>query len=126
MNAEPGPHPATVSNEDEAAPPWDENGARISASARRLISRAAQLGLEPTVRPSYRGSHAVILDGRGSWAGFGALYIGARSGKVLRAVLTWGTTGPTTRHAGYRSVAGMLQDYARYIETTFLPDSSAD
>ena len=126
MNQGPGTHPAKVTNEGDAALPWDENRARISASARRLISRAAELGLEPAVQVSYRGSHAVILDGRGPWAGFGALYIGARSGKVLRAVLTWGNTGPTTRHVGYRSVAVMLQDYARYAETASLPGSSED
>jgi hypothetical protein len=86
-------------------------------SVQKVITRAAQLGLEPCIgADSYRGAYRVILNGRGgTWTGFGAIFIGASSGRILRASLTFGNDGQTVRYTGHRGAQAMLRAYAAYM-----------
>lgn len=90
--------------------------APFTAAAQRLVNRAEQLGLRPEVRPAYRGIVQVALNGCGPESGFGALYIGARSGKVSRLVLRWDNDDARhtldVRHRGYLAARAALEAYA--------------
>jgi hypothetical protein len=84
--------------------------------ARWILDRAEQLGLRPKLDPTaYRGSWRVTFSGTGEWSGFGGLYIGARTGRILRASLTFGNDGPTRRYKGHYGAHTLLRDYTTWL-----------
>ena len=85
-----------------------------STLVQRLINDAAQLDLNPTIGDIYRGSVRVMLNGTGEWSGFGALIVGARSGKLIRASLTFGTDGGTLRAETMSDARRLFNAYAGY------------
>lgn len=92
----------------------------FTTATQRLIQLAAELDLRPQADEApYRGSIRIVLDSaEGPDSGYGAIYIGARTGRVLRLALRHGADDPRpgrlTRHVGYRSAHTALVEYERY------------
>jgi len=102
--------------------------AEFTAATQSLITLASVLGLRPQVSPAARGVVVVVLNGQGAEAGFGAIYVGARSGKVLRMHLRLGNEDrrPSryVTHEGYLRAFHTLRDsYALYARC--LPEPEA-
>ena len=78
------------------------------------VSRlAVRAGLCPAMRiKPYRGAREMFLNGPGREGAFGAVEVGARTGRVLRAVVTVGWDGPTVRATGYLQVRALLRRLA--------------
>jgi hypothetical protein len=66
-------------------------------------------------RPVYRGQLMLVVNGSGHDSVFGAIFIGARSGKVLRSTLRFGNDGPTRRYVGPRDVLAALRSLASNV-----------
>jgi hypothetical protein len=86
-----------------------------------LVTRyAMRAGLAPHTsltsggpgRPTYRGTLVMILNGRGESSPLGTVTIGARTGRVLRATLSYGNNGPTWTYAGGMQVLAALRALA--------------
>lgn len=81
-----------------------------NSHARRVIRYAMDALLAPHTqlnrdhRPVHAGTVTVIVNGRGTDSPFGSITIGAKSGRVLAATLTYGNTGPSQRMRGGRRV----------------------
>jgi hypothetical protein len=92
----------------------------FTTATQRLIAFAADLDLAPVVEAPYRGSVRIVLGGFGPDAGFGVLFIGARSGRVLSMTFRHGVDDPRptrlTRRAGYRKARTALVEYERYAQ----------
>lgn len=90
----------------------------LTSAASRLIALAADLDLAPVTEAPYRGAVRVALHGGHCDAGTGSIFIGARSGRVLRMVLRHGVEDPRprrlTRHIGYRAAWTALVEYGLY------------
>lgn len=63
-------------------------------------------------RPIYRGSLQLVVDAPGRNSAFGAVYIGARSGRIVRGCITFGNNGPTRHYTGARAVLAALRALA--------------
>lgn len=74
------------------------NGLPATRVTRQLVSQAQTAGLRPHVQPPYRGSYQVYLDAGGIDGLFGALVVGASTGRILRAYFTRGNYGVERRY----------------------------
>ncbi|MGH3779810.1 MAG: hypothetical protein ACRDRO_04040 [Pseudonocardiaceae bacterium] len=73
--------------------------ATLTPAVLRIATAAVEAGLNPhTSLHPYRGSLEMHLDAhQGPDSTFGVVTIGASTGRVLRAVLRFGVTGPAQR-----------------------------
>lgn len=85
----------------------------------QLLQIAADMGLNPQADDApYRGTVRVVLSASGQDAGFGVLFVGAKSGKIISANIRHGADDPRpshlTRRTGYRAARNALIEYGRY------------
>lgn len=78
----------------------------------QIVKLAEQAGLRPTWQDAYRGSRALHLNGEGQASPFGVIVVGANSGRVLRAEITYGNGGTVRRYRGARQVQAALKAIA--------------
>jgi hypothetical protein len=106
-------------------------GVRTTTVTRQVVALAAAGGLQPRVDgPGPRqGRVRIIVNGPGPDAIFGAIYVGAQTGRILHAVLTHGNSGQEKRYdtiadlravltswlALHRHVDAEFQDEQRYL-----------
>ncbi len=82
----------------------------ITATVEQITAAAMTAGLAPhTYLRSPRSVREVTLNSRTTDGAFGTVVIGARTGRVLRADLTYGNTGPTVHFRGGRAVLRALR-----------------
>lgn len=79
-------------------------------AVQRIITAAERAGLHPRLDTTpYRGSLELHLDAKnGPESPFGTVWIGAHTGRVLRAALRHGNTGPSRRFEDGRVCDHML------------------
>ena len=79
----------------------------------QVFKLAEQAGLRPQWREPYRSTRDISLSGEGVTAPFGTIKVGAASGKVLRAEITFGNGGKTRKFQGAVAVRAALRDLVR-------------
>ena len=79
-----------------------------SVTARTIAALDAK-GLRPMVTRPYRGSVEVAFSGPLSTSPFGAVVVGAETGRILRASVTYGNAGRTVRITGAPAVAATIK-----------------
>lgn len=78
----------------------------------QIFRLAEKAGLRPKWCDPYRNVRAIALNGEGVNAPFGTVQVGVNSGKVLRAEITYGNSGPTKHYSGAREVQAALKALA--------------
>ena len=80
----------------------------------RILALAAGLRMEASVLDAENNRHVrVFVDGPYAHSPFGVLYIGARSGKVLRGWFKNGNDGPKRRYVGATEIREALLTLAK-------------
>jgi hypothetical protein len=79
---------------------------------RQLIKLAEAGGLHPRIGGTGHGAVQIVLDGHGRDALFGAIYVGTRTGRVLRAYLTHGNHGIERKHVKVAEIRTVLKSWA--------------
>lgn len=97
--------PATTKEQTMAAT-IDLTGIRTTAATRRIVDMLAEAGLDPQFTLSgpkpYRGAVTIVFDESGANGTFGAMEIGAHSGRILRTTIYYGNDSDAQRLKGYR------------------------
>lgn len=88
------------------------DGLVTTTVTRHVLKTAQQRGLRPQRRDDGDLSYArVVLNQKGIEGTFGAIYVGRRSGKILRAVLYRGNSDAVgRRYVGARAVAAAIRE----------------
>ncbi len=86
-------------------------GVKTTAVTRRVVALAAAGGLRPHVDGSgpRQGRVTIIVNGPGRDAIFGAIYVGAKTGRILHAMLTHGNGGQEMRYDSVADIRAVLQ-----------------
>jgi hypothetical protein len=86
----------------------DFTGVAATRATRQVAAMMEQAGLRPHYGPDgakpYRGATTIIIDEGGRAGVFGAVLVGARTGKILRAVICYGNDADPLRLDGYEAV----------------------
>ncbi len=88
-------------------------GVRATAATRQVVALAAAGRLRPHLDGTVptRGRVRIVVNGPGQDALFGAIYVGAQTGRVLHAVLTHGNNGQEKRYDGVASIRAVLKSW---------------
>jgi len=95
------------------SPPAALARVRATAVTRQIIALAEQGGLRPRADEDSprHGRVRIVVNGPGPDAIFGAIYVGARTGRILHAVLTHGNYGEEKRYDDVASVRAVLTSW---------------
>jgi hypothetical protein len=90
------------------------DGVAATAVTRQIVGRAAAAGLRPHLGQPviYCGAYRVLVNAEGVDGLFGAVYVGARTGRILRAYLTHGNHGQEKRYDKVAAVRTVIQSWA--------------
>lgn len=80
-----------------------------TTATNQIVALAEKAKLHPTWQPAYRGVTTITLNGEGAGGVFGVIQVGARSGRILRGELIYGTDGPRRRYVGAVAVRTALK-----------------
>jgi hypothetical protein len=86
---------------------------KATSYTRGIYHLAEAAGLRPQWRRAYRGVCTLALNGEGTDTVFGAVQVGARSGRVLRGQFIHGNGGPVENASGAVAVRRALAAVAR-------------
>ena len=80
----------------------------------QIIDLADRAGLRPRIdRYGVRhGIYRVMINAPGRDGLFGAIYVGAKTGRILRANLTHGNAGQEKRYNGVAEVRAVIKSWA--------------
>lgn len=90
-------------------------GRPATRATRQVIALADRAGLRPHPDPSppRHGRYRVLVDSGGRRdCLFGAIYIGARTGRILRAWLTHGSQGQERRYDTVADIRAVIRSWA--------------
>lgn len=73
-------------------------GRHATLATRQVTAHAIRAGLKPQPEGVTRGSYRIVVDAGGRDGLFGCIYVGARTGRILRAFLMHGNNGVERRH----------------------------
>jgi hypothetical protein len=76
----------------------------------QVFKLAEQAGLHPTWSDPYRSTRTINLMGEGAQSPFGTIWVGANSGRILRASITYGNGGATRKYTGAVEVRAALKE----------------
>jgi hypothetical protein len=121
--ARPGSRPAAAGQLTEnpaPSPPAALAGVRATAVTRQIIALAERGGLRPRADEDgpRHGRVRIVVNGPGADAIFGAIYVGARTGRILHAVLTHGNHGEEKRYDDVASVRAVLTSWLALQRST--------
>ena len=79
---------------------------------RQIVALAKAAGLRPKIEPERRRSYRIVVDAPGTDGLFGAVTVGAETGRILYAHLTHGNDGQERRYDAVAEIRSVFKSWA--------------